>query len=339
MEPSPPLPPLQGGDDAAWLLVAGLMIPICALELYDPFRLSWNSLLLPGAFVAVLAAAALVYRYKRPDEKIVAMVVALQQLVLFTCLGILLSYMIAARGGAYWDSRFQRWDLALGLDWRSYLDFVNAHPLLGRVFSLAYASLMPQMIAVILALGLSGRLLALRMVALAAILSGTATILLSGLMPGMANFVHLGLGPQDYPNLHPAAAFVHVSDLAGLRDGTLRTVSLESMQGIITFPSYHAALATVFAWGFWRAPAGVRWPGLVLAALTLLSTPIDGGHYFVDTFAGMALGALGLAAAPFLARRGLPPPWKGLRAGVGTRLGSRVSLQLHGSHPGEGRGP
>jgi len=306
MEPSPPLPSPLGGDDAAWLLVAGLMAPILALELYDPFRLHWNSLLLPGAFVAVLAAAAFVYRHRRPDEKIVAMVVALQQLVLFTCLGILLSYMVAARGGAYWDARFQAWDSTLGLDWRAYLDFVDARPLLGRVYSLAYASLMPQMIAVILALGFAGRLLALRTVALAAIISGTATILLSGVMPGVANFVYLGLGPQDYPNLHPAAAFVHVGDLTALRDGTLRTVSLESMQGIITFPSYHAALATVFAWGFWRSPGWVRWPGLALAALTLLSTPIDGGHYFVDTFAGIALGALGLAAAPFLARFELP---------------------------------
>jgi membrane-associated phospholipid phosphatase len=306
MEPSPPLRSAQGGDDAAWLLVAGLLIPIIGLQLYDPFRLHWNSLLLPGAFVAVLAAAAFVYRHKRPDEKIVAMVVALQQLVLFTCLGILLSYMVAARGGAYWDARFQAWDSALGLDWRAYLDFVDARPLLGRAFGLAYASLMPQMIAVILALGFAGRMLDLRRVALAAILSGSATILISGLMPGMANFVHLGLGAQDYPNLHPAAAFIHVGDLTALRAGTLRTVSLESMQGIITFPSYHAALATVFAWGFWRSPAWVRWPGLALAALTLLSTPVDGGHYFVDVFAGMALGGLGLAVAPWLARFEMP---------------------------------
>jgi membrane-associated phospholipid phosphatase len=306
MEPSPPLPSAHGGDDAAWLLVAGLMLPIVALQLYDPFRLHWNSLLLPGAFVAVLAAAAFVYRHKRPDAKIVAMVVALQQLVLFTCLGILLSYMVAARGGDYWDARFQAWDSALGLDWRAYLDFVNAHPLLGRAYSLAYASLMPQMIAVILGLGFAGRLLELRMVALAAILSGTATILISGLTPGMANYIQLGLGPHDYPNLDPIAPFLHVSDLAAVREGTLRTVSLESMKGIITFPSYHAALATVFAWGFWRSPAWLRWPGLALACLTLLSTPIDGGHYFVDVFAGMALGALGLAAAPWLARFELP---------------------------------
>jgi len=308
METRAPLSATQGGDDAAWLLVASLLVPISALELYDPFRLQWHGLALPAAFIAVLATAAFVYRHRRPDENIVAMVVALQQLVLFTCLGILLSYMVAARGGPFWDADFQRWDSTLGLDWRAYLDLVNARPLLGRVFSLAYQSLMPQMIAVILALGFSGRLLQLRMVAIAAILSGTATILISGLAPAMGNFVFLGLGPQDYPNLHPGAAFVHVGDLTALRAGTLRSVSLNEMQGIITFPSYHAALATVFAWGFWRSPALVRWPGLIVAALTLLSTPIDGGHYFVDILAGMILAALALAAAPFLARIALPDP-------------------------------
>ncbi len=294
-------PRTQGSDDAGWLLTLALLLPIGALQLYDPFALHWRSLLPPGLFVAILAAAAYVYRHRRPEPRIVAMVVGLQQMVLFTCLGILLSYMIAARGGAFWDASFHRWDLAVGLDWRAYLDFVNARPALGTILRLAYASLMPQMIVVILALGFAGRLLQLRMVVIAAILSGTAAILISGLMPAMAYFVHLGLGPQDYPNLHPAAAFVHQEHMLALRSGTMRLVSFETMEGIITFPSYHAALAAIFAWGFAHAHWTIRWPGIAVATLTLLATPIDGGHYFVDVIAGCALAALGLWAASRLA--------------------------------------
>lgn len=308
---------IHGSDDAAWLLTLALVAPIVALQLYDPFSLHWRSLLPPGMFVAILAAAAYVYRHRRPEPRIVAMVVGLQQMVLFTCLGIFLSYMVAARGGPLWDATLHRWDLALGLDWRAYLDFVNARPALGTTLRLAYASLMPQMIVVILALGFAGRLLQLRMVVIAAILSGTAAILISPLMPAMAYFVHLGLGPQDYPNLYPAAAFVHHEHVLALRAGTMRLVSFETMEGIITFPSYHAALAAIFGWGFAHAHAAIRWPGLAVAALTLLATPIDGGHYFVDVIAGCAIAALGLWAASRLAL--FERPGRALRASPSRR--------------------
>ena len=51
-----------------------------------------------------------------------------------------------------------------------------------------------------------------------------------------------------------------------------------TMQGIITFPSYHAGLSLVTLWGFWASRmAWLRWPGMLLAALTIVATPVDGG--------------------------------------------------------------
>jgi membrane-associated phospholipid phosphatase len=52
----------------------------------------------------------------------------------------------------------------------------------------------------------------------------------------------------------------------------------------------------LYAWALWPA----RWlrPILVLAnAAMLAATPIDGGHYFVDLFAGMAIAIAAIAAA------------------------------------------
>ncbi len=36
-----------------------------------------------------------------------------------------------------------------------------------------------------------------------------------------------------------------------LRDGTMSALDLTKMEGIITFPSYHAGLSAVTLWGFW----------------------------------------------------------------------------------------
>ena len=49
----------------------------------------------------------------------------------------------------------------------------------------------------------------------------------------------------------------------------------------MTFPSFHAASAVLYGWALWP----VRWmrPIAVLANVAMFaSTPIDGGHYFID---------------------------------------------------------
>jgi membrane-associated phospholipid phosphatase len=155
---------------------------------------------------------------------------------------------------------------------------------------------------VIIALGLGGYLAQCRMFLAAMVLSGLVTILISGAMPAFAMFVHLNLQPADFANLNPAAAFVHVAPLKGLREATLTMLSLDGMEGIITFPSYHAALAIVLGWALWQVP-WLRWPGAILNGLVVAATPVDGGHYFIDVFAGAVIAALSIAVARSLAIR------------------------------------
>jgi hypothetical protein len=40
----------------------------------------------------------------------------------------------------------------------------------------------------------------------------------------------------------------------------MRVLDLGAMEGIVTFPSYHAALAAIFVWSF-RAVPGLALPG------------------------------------------------------------------------------
>jgi len=280
-------------DDAGWMLILFLLAPICVLQFIDPFSIALISIVTPVSFFALLTMLAAFYRRWRPAPQIVGMLAALQQMILFTALGSVLSYMLAAQGGAFWDASLHQWDRALGLDWLAYLQFVNAHPWLGTLYRLSYQSLIPQMVVLIVGLGFARKLRELRIVMMGAMLAGVVTVLISGLTPAVSNFPFHGVAPELYANLRPSAAFVHVSDLEGLRSGTLRSLWLNRMEGIITFPSYHAALATVFVWGFWRLPFA-RWPGVAVAALTILATPIDGGHYFVDVFAGIAIAAAAL---------------------------------------------
>jgi membrane-associated phospholipid phosphatase len=64
----------------------------------------------------------------------------------------------------------------------------------------------------------------------------------------------------------------------------------------VTFPSFHAASAVLFAWALWV----VKWmrPVALLAnGAMLAATPLNGGHYFIDVFAGAVIAVLAIIAA------------------------------------------
>jgi membrane-associated phospholipid phosphatase len=121
---------------------------------------------------------------------------------------------------------------------------------------------------------------------------------MSPLFPAMNQFAYQQLSPAAFPHLNVADGYTELQDLMALRSGTFTSLQLRNLQGIIAFPSYHAALAAITLWGFWRSRTGwIRWPGAGLALATIAATPIDGGHYLVDVIAGLSIAVVSIAAA------------------------------------------
>jgi hypothetical protein len=306
-------------DSAAWALIALLVAGIAAAELYSPLAIEPVGLVNLGIATAVLGGAIHFYRRVRINEHLAATCNALLQALTFSAAGSILSYLLARGGGPFWDSTLYAWDRSLGFDWLGYVRLIDAQAWLVLPLQLAYASLIPQVVVVILALGFGGRLDQLRTFILAAIGSGAVAIVLSAIFPALSNYVHLGLTAQDFQNVDPWAGYVHLHDLTMLRTGQLTVLNLPEMQGIITFPSYHACLATLSLWAFWNSGRrAIRWLGATVALGTIAATPVDGGHYFVDVIAGIGIAVVSLALARRLifVRIGMP----GIRAWPSRRL-------------------
>ena len=299
----------NSSDGASWAAVAVLAAAALALELASPLPLVWGSFSGLAMACACLGSAALFYRHVRRNDRFSACCTGLIQALLFSVIGSILSYLVARSGGSLWDSTLHDWDRALGFDWLAYARLVDAHPSLVLAYRLAYASLIPQTVAVIFALGFSGRLDQLRTFVLAAILSGSVAILASPLFPAVGNFAYLGLHPGDFASVWQSTGLADVRDFLAVRTGALPALDLRTMQGIIVFPSYHGALATVTLWAFWRSGMrALRWPGTVLAIVTIAATPIDGGHYSVDVIAGIGIAIASIAAAGRLVMVRVPLP-------------------------------
>ena len=249
-------------------------------------------------------ARALARERGRPLAEAVA--TAFLQMTGFTLLGVVLAYAIAAHPAPLWDARLAAIDRALGFDWPVILATLDRSPVLIALLGVAYHSLSVQMMVAILLLGIGGRIQTLRLTVCAAVLSGFATILVSAAMPAMGNL----FDPGRYAHLWPSIAWVERDLIAGLRDGTGRVLDLSMPMGIVSFPSFHATLSALFTWSA-RDTGRACWPLRLWAALTIVATPVFGGHYAVEVIAGLLLAPPAIAAAQLFAR---PETWIKRRA-------------------------
>lgn len=291
---------------ASWSVIGGLALACLLLSHALGFSVALARAALPALGVAVLTGALAIGRM-RADTRLVAGATAFLQMTLFTILGVVLAYLLAALGGPSWDEWLAVADARLGLDWPAILAVADRLPVpILLVAGLAYHSLVVQMVGCIVVLAATARLERLRTAVAAAIVAGAVTILLSGLLPAVGNL----FDPAHYRTLWPSVAWQDRDLVLGLRDGAVRELDLSHMTGIVSFPSYHAALPVILFWGLYPVTP-LRVPAAIWAGLTIVATPLFGGHYGVDVLAGLLLAVLALAVARRLAAKA--PDLSGMR--------------------------
>jgi len=284
-------------DTPSWLLIAAMLMSFLAAQYYHRFTVDPIRAAPAIASLVALGSAQVIGRYTaRP--RLAAGATAFLQMTLFTLLGVVLAYALAANAGQLWDARLAAADRAIGFDWPVVLALLDTCPPVIWLLGLAYHSLTLQMIVVIVALSGMGKFDTLRIMVCAAILSGFVTILISGLTPAMGNL----FDPSRYAHLWPSIAWLEQGLISGLRDGSRRVLDLTMLMGIVSFPSFHATLAAIFIWAFGAMPR-VALPGRAWAILTIVATPVFGGHYGVDVIMGLVLAPPALLAARHLTRQ------------------------------------
>lgn len=283
-------------DTPSWLLIAAMLMSFLVAQYHhrftlDPIRAA------PAMAVLIALGIALAIGRCTARPRLAAGATAFIQMTLFTLLGVVLAYALAANSGQLWDARLAAADRAVGFDWPVVLGFLDKCPPAIWLLGLAYHSLTLQMVVVIVGLSGLAKFDTLRIVVCAAIMSGFVTILISGLTPAMGNL----FDPARYTHLWPSIAWLEQALISGLRDGSLRRLDLTMLMGIVSFPSFHATLAAIFVWAFGAMPR-VALPGRAWAILTIVATPVFGGHYGIDVIMGLMLAPPAIIAARRLTR-------------------------------------
>ena len=280
---------LRRADIAVWTTIGVIAIAVAGFTLLGPFELNVRSFLAPAISTALLAGGAWFYRSYRNEHRIGAILSSTAHIIGFAAVAAPLSYIATASGLPLQDATLEAWDRHLGIDWTELLTFVSARPGLQHVLLLAYSSFALQTVTTVFALGITGQLTRLSTFIAAFVGTTLIIIAISAICPAAGPWLFLDLRPEA------ANGFLPVSSTSwpvfiGLRDGTLHTVYGLHSEGIITFPSLHAALGVLFPAALWRV-SGVRWFALGLNGLLLIGTPAYGSHYFVDVVAGIVVAA------------------------------------------------
>jgi membrane-associated phospholipid phosphatase len=282
---------LRRADRAIWGTIGLIGLAVIAATFLTPLRIEWRSFIAPVSCGALIAAAAWFYRSVRDEPRLAAVLTSTAQIIAFAAVGAPLSYLAATAGFPLQDALFDSWDRAwLHLDWTPLMQVIAERPNLRLILMLAYSSFAVQTVTTVFALGVAGHFARLSTFIVAFMATTLITIAFSAVLPAV--------GPWVFLDLHATMAngFLPTSSTSwpvflGLRDGTFHTINGMNSEGIITFPSLHAALGILFAAALWRI-RGIKWAALVLNALMLVATPAYGSHYFVDVIAGVLLAVL-----------------------------------------------
>lgn len=280
--------------DVLWLQVGGYSI------VFSDLKEKGRVILAMTCACAVLYGIQNIPRYRHICLKLryreVANTVAwFVLLIVFFPTMSLLSYLCITIDMPLVENSLVRFDQAIGFDWLAVYGWVQSHPFVLEILAFAYASGLWQLIAIPAVLGLLGRREDLSMFFFLLALSSIYLLLVSTPFPATSAFEHF--------KVSDANALSSVSDFSVLRDGSMRTFDLKRTQGLVSLPSFHTALAVIFAYSL-RRVRSLFWPAVILDLIMIASTPTQGGHYLADVLAGLGLSALTIVSVTFLIDRG-----------------------------------
>jgi membrane-associated phospholipid phosphatase len=210
-----------------------------------------------------------------------------------------LSYLTARFNLPMYDDTLIAIDHFFGFDWVRYVRFVDAHFALSWMVNFSYYSFQAQMIFFLILFPVTGQFTRAQHFMIIVIFCGLVTVMLAALIPAICGHVYYDIG-QEFSNLDTHAGVIHKDIMYGLRDGSLTALSFP-LQGIVTFPSFHAMLAVLLAYASLTFRI-LRWVFVPLNVAMVFATPAVGGHYLVDVVAGVGVGFLAI----YIARRILP---------------------------------
>lgn len=282
---------MNGMAQRLFLLAGGLVLADLAWWRLGHFRVSpiYGGSLGLGL---LLLAAGVFYETRRREPRLAAMLLGGAFLVIFSAGASLMNSFLLIVAGPNSDAFFDRLDRGLGFHWYDMAVAVARHPLLNQLFFVCYNLVLPEIALLLVALAIWGRVANVYRFCASLALGALVTIAIWTVAPAFGAMALYVLPPDVHPILSMTGETGR-AQIALLHDGPGLVVPDALHGSLIGFPSYHCVLALLVSRYGWELKR-LRWPLLLLNAVVVVSTPVQGGHHLMDVLGAIPVTALAL---------------------------------------------
>ncbi len=187
------------------------------------------------------------------------------------------------------DAQLYRLDQIFGLNWFAYFQWVHDTPFLLPILEWSYNSMMMALVMSLVILRLMDRFDRVFVLIHSFIFTALTCMAIGAFFPALGATTFLISDLSLYPNFKNMPGSYAVSAIENLRAATgVIVFDPNKMPGLVTFPSFHTAGTIAIAFAFRRTVLEI--PMWIYTAVVVASTPVFGGHYLIDLWAGAAIG-------------------------------------------------
>lgn len=275
--------------DAVWIAASPITLPLHQLQ--PPIQLCVLFGLIAFAISRFMPMAG------RFEEPLLRVGYFLQGLIFLQIAWIamrLFNHLSMSSAFPYADDLLVRWDAAIGANWHAYFSFVQNHGTVRWLMDHSYTSLTFLSAIAFLVLIVQKDLRRARYFLETFLVTAIVCTTIGMFFPAKAAVATYFGDVGALPNFASLPGVYHLESLERLRAAAPLTLNLSELPGLVTFPSFHTAAGILLVVSFWRT---ALFPvSLAYSTVMIGSTPVFGGHYFVDLIAGAAV-ALAIAYA------------------------------------------
>ena len=238
---------------ANWLVIGAMGAALGLSLVVTRFSLDLSGLVIAVGYVGLYGcfAHANARSPARRDPQVMFVLGGTAQIVLITAIMAPLTYVAAAMNFPMQDATLLAADRALGFDWAAYVRYVDAHPALAGLLNAGYGMIRWPIFAIPVVLAALRQYRRIDEFTFAFGMALAVTTIISGLVPAIGVYQQIGLDPGTLKHINANAYLAQLRDLPPTRAGELRHLDLLGLGGIVTFPSFHAASAVLYAWALW----------------------------------------------------------------------------------------
>ncbi len=272
----------------AWLVCGASAVFAVYLLIAGGVGVDVQSLGVPLLLIGFLIAAYIVYGRRRPEPVIRNICGVLAVVMLSAATAGIISLAGLRMGAPLVDANLAAFDASLLFDTRSIVVAIANATTFAGLLGLAYVSSFPILFGAVVYLGWTRHIRPLWQLAFVFAFTAVGCATLSVFFPAVGAFAQFAYPADVLDGLPSGAGVYHLPKFEYYRHAVAPIISMSSVQGVVTFPSFHCCLALMTAFAYvehrWLLLISLLWNALVI-----VSTIPIGGHYMVDLPAGAAI--------------------------------------------------